>query len=117
MSRQIVKRGELYWMDWNPARGSEQAGRRPGLVIQENNASSNPNYRLTIVATVSTKGFDIPAHVSVKPSNRNGLTAPSFIKCEHLLTISKDRLLGFIGELDEVDMDLVNRAIRRTLAL
>jgi mRNA interferase MazF len=27
------RRGEIYWIDWSPQRGSEQAGRRPGLVI------------------------------------------------------------------------------------
>ncbi|WP_440070984.1 type II toxin-antitoxin system PemK/MazF family toxin [Streptosporangium sp. OZ121] len=27
------KRGEIYWVDHNPARGSEQAGMRPGVII------------------------------------------------------------------------------------
>ena len=29
-----IKRGEIYWVDWNPGRGSEQSGLRPALVIQ-----------------------------------------------------------------------------------
>lgn len=29
-----IKRGELFWVNLNPVKGSEQAGRRPVLVIQ-----------------------------------------------------------------------------------
>jgi mRNA-degrading endonuclease toxin of MazEF toxin-antitoxin module len=28
------KRGEIWIVNWNPSRGSEQAGKRPALVIQ-----------------------------------------------------------------------------------
>ncbi|MBX3168336.1 MAG: type II toxin-antitoxin system PemK/MazF family toxin [Candidatus Eremiobacteraeota bacterium] len=46
---------DLYLVDWSPGRGSEQTGRRPALVVQENAASANPNYPLTIVAAVTTQ--------------------------------------------------------------
>src|SRR5580704_8386765 len=99
MLNPIVQRGELYWLDWNPARGSEQAGRRPALVIQENPASSNPNYPLTVVAAVSTSGRNVTAHVAIEPSARNGLATISYIKCEQIQTVSKTRLLQRIGAL------------------
>src|SRR5438552_19076784 len=100
MNSTVVRRGELYWLDWNPARGSEQAGRRPALVIQENPASSNPRYLLTIVAAVSTKGRNIDSHIPISPSPRNGLTTASFVKCEQIQTVSKSRLGARIGELE-----------------
>lgn len=112
-----VRRGEIYWLDWNPGRGSEQAGRRPALVIQENPASSNPNYPMTIVAAISTKGRLIPAHVQVQPSAQNGLAATSYVKCEQLQTVSKERLDQYIGELDSADMARVNHALKTVLAL
>jgi mRNA interferase MazF len=113
----VVQRGELYWLDWNPARGSEQAGRRPALVIQENPASSNPNYPLTIVAAVSTQGRDIAAHVPLEPSASNGLAAPSFVKCEQIQTVSKTRLMQRIGILDSADMARVETALKKVLSL
>jgi mRNA interferase MazF len=113
----IVQRGELYWLDWNPARGSEQAGRRPALVIQENPASSNPNYPLTIVAAVSTQGRDIAAHVAIEPSVFNGLSAPSYVKCEQVQTVSKARLTQRIGVLEAQAMTRVDAALKRVLAL
>ena len=113
----IVQRGELYWLDWNPARGSEQAGRRPALVVQENPASANPNYPLTIVAAVSTQGRPIATHIAVEPSATNGLASSSFVKCEQLQTVSKARLLQRIGTLDASDMARVDIALKKVLAL
>jgi mRNA interferase MazF len=104
-------------LDWNPSRGSEQAGRRPALVIQENPASANPNYPLTIVAAVSTSGRNITAHIAVEPTAVNGLSALSYVKCEQIQTVSKARLLQRIGELDSQDMDQVIVALKSVLAI
>ncbi len=95
-----VQRGELYWLDWNPARGSEQAGRRPALVVQENPASANPNYPLTVVVAISTQGRAIATHVSIEPTALNGLSALSYAKCEQIQTVSKARLIQLIGVLE-----------------
>ena len=113
----IVRRGELYWLDWNPARGSEQAGRRPALVVQENAASANPNYPLTIVVAISTSGRSISAHVAIEPSASNNLSALSFAKCEQIQTVSKARLLHKIGTLDPLDISRVTVALKAVLAL
>ena len=112
-----VQRGELDWLDWNPARGSEQAGRRPALVLQENPASANPNYPLTIVAAVSTQGRTIATHVAVEPSRANGLSAPSYVKCEQIQTISKARLVQRIGVLEASTMAQVDAALKKVLSL
>jgi len=47
-----VKRGEIYWVDWSPGRGSEQLGLRPALVIQ--NDTGNKFSPTTIVAALTT---------------------------------------------------------------
>src|SRR5262249_15305206 len=111
----VVQRGELYWLDWSPARGSEQAGRRPALIIQENPASVNPNYPLRIVAAVSTKGGPFPSHVAIQPTTKNGLTALSYVKCEQIQTVSKARLLQKIGELEATDMANIENALKKVL--
>ena len=113
----VVQRGEIYWLDWNPSRGSEQAGLRPALIIQENPASANPNYPLTIVAAVSTQGRAIATHVPVAPSRANGLSAPSFVKCEQIQTVSKARLTRRLGVLEPAALAQVDAALKKALAL
>ena len=88
------RRGEIWMVDFNPARGSEQAGIRPALVIQNDAGNANPRYPNTIVLAISTKGKSVPFHVRFDPTKGNGLRETSFVKCEQILTIAKARLVG-----------------------
>jgi mRNA interferase MazF len=111
------KRGEIWLLDWSPARGSEQAGFRPALVIQTDAANSNPNYPNTVVLAVSTKGKQVPFHVAVKPSMRNGLKESSFIKCEQVLTVAKERLTRKLGIIENDCLQQAGNAVRLVLEL
>jgi mRNA interferase MazF len=46
-----VRRGEIYWMDFEPVKGSDQVGLRPALVIQ--NDIGNRFSPTTIVAAIN----------------------------------------------------------------
>jgi len=50
-----IRRGDLFWVDLNPVKGSEQAGRRPVVVIQ--NDVGNEVAPTVIVAPITTKSF------------------------------------------------------------
>ena len=112
-----LRRGQLWLVNWSPGRGSEQLGRRPALVIQTDAANSNPRYPNTIVLALSTKGHPVAAHVALAPTPFNGLREDSYVKCEQILTISKDRLLEQLGDLSTADMARVEAALRKVLAL
>jgi mRNA interferase MazF len=110
-----VHRGDIWFVDWSPGRGSEQTGIRPAVIIQTDAANRNPHYPNTIVLTISTKGKEVPFHVSVNPSEENGLKEPSFIKCEQILTISKERLIHCVGRLENERLEAAAAAIHRVL--
>ena len=104
------RRGEIWYVDFSPARGSEQAGKRPALVIQNNAGNTNPRYPNTIVLAMSRKGKRVPFHVRIDPARSNGLRETTFVKCEQILTISKTRLAGKVplcrvstGQLRQVE--------------
>jgi mRNA interferase MazF len=109
------KRGEIWLLDWSPSRGSEQAGFRPALIIQTDAANSNPGYPNTIVLAVSTKGKQVPFHVVLTPESLNGLTGTSFIKCEQILTVAKERLVRKLGAIGENELQRIKRAIHQVL--
>ena len=87
-------RGEIWYVDFSPARGSEQAGKRPALVLQNDAGNTNPRYPNTIVLAMSTKGKRVPFHVRIDPAKSNGLRETTFVKCEQILTVAKARLTG-----------------------
>lgn len=113
----LPKRGEIWLLDWSPSRGSEQAGFRPALIFQTDSANSNPRYPNTIVLAVSTKGKTVPFHIEMKPDSINGLSEISFIKCEQILTVSKERLVRKLGVVCEEVLLKVRGAVQLVLEI
>ena len=108
------KRGEVWLVNWNPARGSEQAGRRPALVIQ--NDIGNEKAPTTIVAAVSGSIRIYPMNVEINPPE-GGLDRPSIIKTSQILTVAKERLEKRLGRLSQDRMRDVDKAIMLSLSL
>lgn len=112
-----IRRGEIYQVDWNPARGSEQAGRRPGVVLQNDVANAVPSYPVTIVCAVSSKLKGYPSMLRVVPSEENGLTEVSEVNSAQIMTIQKDRLVHRIGRLSANDMKLLEEKLAYMLSI
>ena len=112
--KDFPKRGEVWLVNWNPARGSEQAGRRPALVIQ--NDIGNEMAPTTIVAAISSSVKFFPMNVKIDPLE-GGLDLPSIIKTSQILTVAKERLEKRLGQISTKNMEDVNRAIKLSLNL
>lgn len=106
------KRGEIWLVNWNPARGSEQAGKRPALIIQNN--IGNEKASTTIVAAISSSVRIYPMNVPIIPPE-GGLDRPSIVKTGQVLTVSKERLEKCLGKLGKEKMKEVNTAIKLSL--
>lgn len=111
-----IKRGDLFYVDLNPTKGSEQKGRRPVLVIQ--NDIGNEESPTTIVAPLTTKSFtkEYPTNVNI-PKGMSGLKENSTILLSQIRTIDKSRLENKLGHLSESYMAKVDEAIRVSLGL
>ena len=112
-----IKRGEIYLVDWNPARGSEQAGQRPALIIQNNIANAVSGYPVTIVCAISTKLKGYPSMVLVHPSAENGLPQVSEVNSAQIMTIQKERLIHRIGFLSAPEMKQVEEKLAYMLSI
>jgi len=111
-----IRRGDLFWVDLNPIKGSEQAGRRPVLVIQ--NDIGNEVAPTVIIAPLTTRQFSIPFPVNVPvPKGTAGLKADSTILLSQICTIDKSRLDRKIGHLPGGYLNHVNQAIAISLGL
>ncbi len=110
-----VKRGEIYWVDWNPARGSEQVGKRPALVIQ--NDVGNRTSPTTIVAACSTAPRKAYPFIVPITKNESGLPQDGSIHLEVIMTIDQSRLCDKAGELTAEKMAEVDQAIKHSLNL
>jgi mRNA interferase MazF len=112
--KSFPKRGEVWLVNWNPARGSEQAGKRPAVIIQNN--IGNEKAPTTIVAAISSTVKLYPMNVEIRPPEGN-IQTPSIVKTSQILTVSKERLEKCLGSLSSKKMAEVNEAIKLSLSL
>ena len=112
--KDFPRRGDVWLVNWNPARGSEQAGRRPALVIQ--NDIGNEKAATTIVAAISSSIKLYPMNVKIE-TYESELKKTSIVKTSQILTVSKLRLEKKIGKLSNEKMNQVNQAIKLSLGI
>ena len=114
--REFPRRGEIYEVNFDPARGSEQAGKRPAVVIS--NDVMNQHGSVVIVAAVTSsqpeKRGRYPTAVFLPAGE---LPKDSAVLCNQVLTITKDRLEAYRGALDETQMVGLKRALACAFAL
>ncbi len=109
-----MKRGDIYLAVLDPVIGSEQGGRRPVVIVQ-NDAGNR--YAPTVIAvplTSSPTKPSLPTHVLI-PEGEGGLWRPSTALCEQLRTLEKTRLTRRIGALSPKRLLMVNEALKRSL--
>lgn len=111
------RRGEIWDVNWSPGRGAEQQGTRPALVIQNDRGNTSSSYPLTIVASMSRTERELPLHVRITPTQNNGLTDYTDVKCEQIMTIEKTRLIRRRGSISPDELYRVDQALRLSLHL
>ncbi len=111
----MVRRGEIYWVDFSPSRGSEQAGRRPALVVQ--NDVGNRFSPTTIVAAMTSRVAEKDYPTEVRLADEL-FGRPSTVLCGQLLAVATERLSAApVVRLDDAYMARVDRALKRSLGL
>ena len=111
----MIKRGDIFYADIDEGTGSEQNGRRPVVILQNN--KGNRHSTTTIAAMItSARKKSLPTHVWVRKED-SGLKEDSIVLLEQIQTLDKKRLVNKVGRLGKVVMDQVDRAARRSLYL
>lgn len=109
-------RGEIWLADLDPTLGHEQAGRRPVLVISTNTFNHGPA-KLLFVLPLTRTNRGIPIHVAIRPPE-GGVSAPSYILCDGLRSIDKDRLVSQAwGRVSAATMKRVEANLRLLMEL
>ena len=111
------RRGEIYLVEFDPARGHEIQKTRPALVIQNN--IGNRHGSVTIVAAITShlSSVPFPVDVVVTPTKANGLSVASSIKLGQIRSVDRGRLLKRLGILDASALRQVDEAIKISLGL
>lgn len=109
------RRGDVWLVDLDPTRGHEQTGRRPALVVSVDLFNSGPA-DLVVIAPITSRGRGILWHVGLVPPD-GGVRVQSFIMCEAVRSIAKERFVQRWGSVSTPVLAEVERRLRILLAL
>jgi len=103
------RRGEVWRVDFEPVRGHEQGRSRPALIISNDLLNQSAAAMVTVVP-ITTRQRKLRSYLPLTPPD-GGLSQTSYVICDQVRTISKERLgkrYGFLSRaaLAEVESRL-----------
>lgn len=108
-----MRRGDVYWVDLEPASGSEANKLRPCVIVSRD-ASNRVSTTLTVVPITPNAARVYPFEVCLTGI----LDRPCKAQANQVRTVSKGRIQGeAVARLDPDLMGLVDEALRLHLAL
>ncbi|MEM7114482.1 MAG: type II toxin-antitoxin system PemK/MazF family toxin [Chloroflexota bacterium] len=106
-----MKRGEIWWVNFDPSVGGEIRKKRPAIIVSNNSANKHLN-RVQVVPLTSKAGRIYPSEAPVHFAGKQGKAL-----ADQLTTVSKKRLINRGGHITESEMFQVVRAIQVQLGL
>lgn len=99
-----ILRGDVVWAELDPARGSEQAGRRPVLVLSQDVFNERSGTVIAVALTCRPQAAGFPLTLELSGPR---LPKKSWVKVSQVRTLSTERLGPRIGKVSAEELSLV----------
>jgi mRNA interferase MazF len=96
-----ILRGEIRWADLNPAKGHEQSGIRPVLILSHDvfNERSGTVIAIAIASQPQKAGFPLTLGLTTR-----NLPKRSWAKISQIRTLSAERIGQLIGKISQEEL-------------
>jgi len=97
-----ILRGEIRWADLNPARGKEQAGLRPVVILSQDVFNERSGTVIVMAITGQSQRAGFPLTLELDP---NDLPKRSWVKISQIRTLAIERVGKKIGTVSPKELD------------
>lgn len=113
MKKKNYRRGDVFLADLGIRKGSEQSGKRPVVIMQNDNGCIySPTVTMVPMTTVHKK-LSLKSHYILR--HTHWIRFPSMIEAEQIQTIDKRRIIRKLGNLDPEDLSGIEEALKNHL--
>lgn len=103
----------MWYADLNPAKGREQAGLRPVLIISGN--LLNQYMDIVICCPLTSKVKNYKGNPVLEPNKVNNLKQRSEVLTFHIRSVSKQRLVRMIGKVSNEEILFLKKSLDEIL--
>jgi mRNA interferase MazF len=100
-------------IDFSPTKDREQAGYRPALIVSVDDYNRSPA-GLVVVLPITSRAPRVNWHVPI-PAGEGGLERSGAVLCDHVRSVSVDRLDKLRGSVSYPVLEEVQRRLRYLL--
>jgi mRNA interferase MazF len=111
MTRTDLKRGQVWWVSFDPALGSEPAMTRPSIIVSN---EDHNEFMATVTVCPMTgsvkRVYDFEVFIL---KGEGDVPKDSKVQPQLVRSVSKERLLEYIGDVSETTLILVDDGLKR----
>ena len=112
-----MKQSEIWLIDLDPTKGAEIQKKRPAIIVNDDRLGKLP-LKVIVPITDWKDRYDIaPWMVKIEPNAANGLYKISSADCFQIRSLSQERLIKKLGNIDKDTLEEIKEAVRKVLDL
>ncbi|MBI1956328.1 MAG: type II toxin-antitoxin system PemK/MazF family toxin [Acidobacteria bacterium] len=107
-----ILRGDIYWADLNPVRGSEQAGSRPVVILSHDVFNQRSGTVIAVAITSQPQRAGFPLTLELRSPR---LPKRSWVKISQIRTLAVERLGKKIGTVTTEELEQIVEGLQEIL--
>jgi mRNA interferase MazF len=113
----MIRRGQIWWVDFGEPKGSRPGYRHPALVLQRDEVNASRISTVVVCVLTSNRALANAPGNTLLPKRATGLRRDSVANASQIATVNKEDLDTLAGSLAPKLLDRVNQGLRWFLDL
>ncbi|MEY4029847.1 MAG: hypothetical protein RJA90_1046 [Bacteroidota bacterium] len=103
---------EIWWVTFNPSVGAEINKKRPAIIVNDDAIGILPLRIIVPITDWNERYITADWMVKIKPTTLNKLGKDSTADCFQVKSLSTNRFVSKLGEMDEIDFQKIKESLK-----